>query len=38
LDVLLVEAYFQHSTNTVKPLAFSAIAVVASGFSELALS
>ena len=35
---LLVESHFQHSTNTVKPLAFSAIAVGASGLSELALS
>lgn len=32
------EAHFQHSTNTVKPLAFSAIAVGASGLSELALA
>ncbi len=36
-DVLLVEAHSQHSTSTVKPLAFSAIAVGASGLSELAL-
>lgn len=29
--------YFQHSTITVKPLALSAMAVVAIGFSELAV-
>ena len=34
----LAMAYFQHATNTVKPLAFSAIAVDAMALSELAVS